>query len=345
MIRCTLMRHSMQAAFDPRSCPWREFVQVDNNSTAGSKQCFQFSLMTYNVLAEAYWKDDSSSSNPHHTLEAGTSPCRGENIAREIKHYKPDVLCMQEVDTYDSFYSEKLSNLGYEGLFLKRKGRKPDGCAVFYLTSKFTLMDFKEVDLDAVSHSQHPIIRADPGRFRKNCVALICHLKSTDNHSICVATSHIFWDPRFEDVKLMQTRAVLSAAEKFKKKVEPLAGCNVPLIIAGDFNSLPDSDVIQFVKEGCLQNATPRQKKAKFDFKHGLQLASAYDPLGNPNTNFTQNFTGCLDWIFYSTCSLAVVEVLNFDEENPLFSEYQRVLPNPWLSSDHIALMAKFAFV
>jgi mRNA deadenylase 3'-5' endonuclease subunit Ccr4 len=54
---------------------------------------------------------------------------------------------------------------------------------------------------------------------------------------LCVANTHIYWDPEFEDVKLWQTWVLCQELEKL------VWDRQLPMLLCGDFNSMPDSPV------------------------------------------------------------------------------------------------------
>ena len=71
-----------------------------------------------------------------------------------------------------------------------------------------------------------------------------------------VASTHLFWDPAFPDVKLAQTERLLAETREFVRAFRKASGASgeksagdspqktsVPVIVAGDFNSVPGSDV------------------------------------------------------------------------------------------------------
>ena len=76
---------------------------------------------------------------------------RKKGILDEVRHYSADIIALQEVET-DQFYKFFLPELkrdGYEGIFSPKSRAKTmsendrkhvDGCAIFYRTSKFTLI-------------------------------------------------------------------------------------------------------------------------------------------------------------------------------------------------------------
>ncbi len=88
--------------------------------------------------------------------------------------------------------------------------------------------------------------------IRNNQVQLIAGLPPENqvNQPILIATCHIHWDPEFSDVKLIQTMMLMS---ELKNILDETQTCfrpgsvgapdvnNIPLILCGDLNSLPES--------------------------------------------------------------------------------------------------------
>lgn len=127
---------------------------------------------------------------------------------------------------------------------------------------------------------------------------------------LLVCTAHIHWDPEFCDVKLIQTmmlsnelKGILEeSAQTLRSKdnvnIEP---GNIQLVLCGDFNSLPDSGVIEFLNAGrvsqdhkdfkdlsyksCLEKILSCDKPN--EFTHSFKLASAYSEDIMPYTNYT----------------------------------------------------------
>ncbi len=75
-------------------------------------------------------------------------------------------------------------------------------------------------------------------------------LSSDHKQMLFVCTAHIHWDPEYCDVKVVQTLMLLSelktimedAIQKHRTNSHTLTDCaSVPLVLCGDFNSLPDS--------------------------------------------------------------------------------------------------------
>ncbi|KAK3930919.1 CCR4-NOT transcription complex subunit 6 [Frankliniella fusca] len=183
---------------------------------------------------------------------------------------------------------------------------------------------------------------------------------------LLVCTAHIHWDPEFCDVKLVQTmmlsnelKGILDqAALSFRPghKADPAA---IQLLLCGDFNSLPDSGVIEFLTSGrvsadhadfkelgyksVLQKISGCEKPN--EFTHSFKLASAYSEDIMPFTNYTFHFKGIIDYIFYSKQSMTPLGLLG-----PLASEWLRDnkvvgCPHPHVPSDHFPLLVELEMV
>jgi len=109
-----------------------------------------------------------------------------------------------------------------------------------------------------------------------------------------------------------------------------------PIIIAGDFNSLPNSGVYQLYSTGKVsgKHKDMQQYGSKRDFVHQFNLKSAYAHLQEPISNYTPWFNGTLDYIWYNEqfdlCSLLGPPKI-----------MEPGLPSPLWSSDHIALVCE----
>ena len=88
------------------------------------------------------------------------------------------------------------------------------------------------------------------------------------------------------------------------------------LLVCGDFNSLPDSGVIEYLLQGRIrsdhkdfQNLHDTYKKSLCKMishnpeeemhTHGFELKSVIEPEIMPFTNYTYDFKGMIDYIFY----------------------------------------------
>jgi hypothetical protein len=108
-----------------------------NVATAGTAGTVNASIrvMTYNVLADCYALPQWFPACPERLIRF---TFRSRRIIDEIRHYQPDVACLQEVDHWDDFYRDALHSLGYDSKFASRPGRL-DGCATIWQRTKYVI--------------------------------------------------------------------------------------------------------------------------------------------------------------------------------------------------------------
>ncbi|KAG8906707.1 Glucose-repressible alcohol dehydrogenase transcriptional effector [Tulasnella sp. 403] len=129
----------------------------------------------------------------------------------------------------------------------------------------------------------------------------------------------------------------------------------IPTIVCGDFNSVPNSGVYEFLSNGAL---SPNHvdfmthKYGKYTdevasgggMRHNYSLKSAYSTaLGGselPITNYTPSFKGVIDYIWYTNLSLSVEAVLGEVDEKYL--EKVVGFPNAHFPSDHVCIISEF---
>jgi len=263
----------------------------------------------------------------------------------------------------------ELAAKGYEGIFKckTREGKtgpgKTDGCATFFRRSLFHLVDTHNVEYNAiamaaVSSGEY----ADPGsshndkilqRLLRGNVAQIAMLEmrgsgSSASRLLCVANTHIFWDPEYPDVKLWQTHQLL-------RQLDAIVGTSTPIILCGDFNSMPGSTAVQLLRDESVDPNNDEFAQDALDLfplpemvNHQLGFDSAYESVVGAEpiyTNYTGHYKGTLDYIFFSRQYLAAVAVLKVQEESVLRGPENEPLPNSQNPSDHIATVVDFNFL
>ncbi|KAK7827111.1 hypothetical protein U0070_019907 [Myodes glareolus] len=221
---------------------------------------FDFSVMSYNILSQDLLEGNS------HLYRHCRRPVlhwsfRFPNILKEIKHFDADVslklcqsfysedsvlvLCLQEVqeDHYGTEIRPSLESLGYHCEYKMKTGRKPDGCAICFKHAKFSLLSVNPVEF----------CRRDIPLLDRDNIGLVLLLQPkmprAASPSICVANTHLLYNPRRGDIKLTQLAMLLAEISSVAHRKD---GSFCPIIMCGDFNSVPGSPLYSFIKEGKL---------------------------------------------------------------------------------------------
>ncbi|XP_076909173.1 carbon catabolite repressor protein 4 homolog 4-like [Bidens hawaiensis] len=339
-----------------------KFVPVEQKeiTSVTKSDGFTFRLVSYNILAQAYVK---SSVFPH-----SPSPClkwkaRSPVILDVLRNLDADILCLQELDEYDNFYKEKIEQNDYSSIYIKRSGKKLDGCGIFYKHNKLELIIEEKIDYNDLAESilddssraeqkekaSDTNNRGDPNdsyvRLKRDCVGIMAafKFKYPYQHYVIVTNTHIYWDPEWADVKLAQAKYLLSRVAQFKKMVSDKFECTPSVLIAGDFNSVPGDKVLyQYLVSGGPMSEP--SSECSDDIPMPLCSVYAYTR-GEPQfTNYTPGFTGTLDYILFSPSEgIETVSYLELpDAESP---DLKGGLPNYCYPSDHLPIGAEFAVV
>lgn len=231
-----------------------------------------------------------------------------------------------------------------------RKG-KIDGCATFFRKEMFSLREQHVVEYNTIAQSRTKEPRL-LNRVLKGNVGLILILDTYDGSGpILVANTHLYWDPELTDVKLFQIDAFMQELEMLIQARQ--LGSDVPIILAGDFNSEPVSSVYELISTGaCTLTKNDVSEDSLLlqscRMQHNLHLRSSYSLTGSePSfTNYTHNFVGVLDYIWYGVDSIVPTAVMKIPSELYLFGKNADSsvdgIPNEQWSSDHVSLLAEF---
>mmetsp|Transcript_76636 Transcript_76636/g.135209 ORF Transcript_76636/g.135209 Transcript_76636/m.135209 type:complete len:591 (+) Transcript_76636:68-1840(+) len=333
----------------------------------------QFKVMNWNVLADLY---ATESVYPYCEKWALSWTWRKHLILKELKSMAADIITLQEVqkDAFDDWFRPQLAEAGYEGVFQQKK-RDPifhrgkytaEGSATFYKTTRFKRVDKQVIDFDRMSVQEIRNNFPDSSqeaeksvqRLSKGNVALVViledlHIKTTHSsqatgpsggHVLVVVNTHILCDPTAADVKLWQSHLLVQHLNQMNLD-------HMPMLIAGDFNSTPESAVYEYLRRGSVRgdhedlHHDPCGLLSKLNLSHRLCLATAYETCNGREatyTNYTEDFKGTLDYIWFSPDALAVLAISQVDDESQLAQE--TALPSSTRPSDHVSLVATFMF-
>ena len=340
----------------------KEELKPVNEVDLHSKENNSFTLMSYNTLCQHYATPKLYKYTPSWALNWDY---RREKLTQEISLYSTNIVCLQEVETrtYEEYWAPFMLSRGYHGIFhqksraktMNEKGAKRvDGCATFYQTGVFELIDKKVLEYGRLVISQDKFKKTDDifNRFmNKDNIALVSILQHTSSgKKLVLANTHLHWDPEYNDVKAMQVAVLLEELQGVVKKyTNGRDDINkIPLVICGDFNSQKDSAVYQFFSQGVSKNHYDLKdrdygKYTSEGMAHPFHLRSAYDVVGElPFTNFTPAFTEVIDYVWYSTATLSVKGLLG--EPDHRYTDQLIGFPTPDCPSDHVPLVSRFEF-
>nr|CAH8869396.1 unnamed protein product [Trichobilharzia regenti] len=278
-----------------------------------------------------------------------------------------------------------------------KESKKVDGCAIFWQTDKFEkLHEFHHefmLSCTSMCENPSPTMLNRVGARDNVAVGVIFETKGafdgTGGRQFCVTTGHIHWDPEHSDVKVIQTilwtaelwayidrflKTSRSAAKQLSPTLSrsvPLSSkialpgpfspaINMPVILCGDLNSLPESGVIEFLTKGSvsLTHSDFLNNGYKYMFKdwrllekwaidgnslrHRFTFDRAYqDSEGMCLTNFTYDFKGMIDYVLFTRQHFRLLGSLDQICE-PWFQE-KKILgcPHVHIPSDHFALLVE----
>ncbi|KAK1222036.1 Glucose-repressible alcohol dehydrogenase transcriptional effector [Marasmius sp. AFHP31] len=356
--------------------PPRQIIQRNQStlSSEDSKDPGAFSVLCYNVLCPQF-----ASPALYHYTPSWALPWeyRRNIIMDEIRLYSCEFVCLQEVDwnIYDYWLRGEMKKEGYEGVYcpswvksLPRSQR--DGVAIFWKAQRYGLVRNHPLEFSNLANHRKDFKSSKdvPSRLlKRGNVANICLFRDlTTQKHLLLTNTHIYWDPEFCDVKLVQTglliEEITKVAERFQQELTEAS--DLPIILCGDFNSLPNSGVYKFLSSGSVARDHPDLKKkhygsfTKRGMAYGLRLRSAYsstsvspsredgttDPELLPWTNYTAHFKGVLDYIWYSQETLQANSYLGGID--PDYLEAGKVIgfPHAHIPSDHIPIMTEFTW-
>lgn len=157
-------------------------------------------------------------------------------------------FCVLDTFTKFIFKCPSLSSPGYDCVYKCRTGTKTDGCAVCYNTKRFTTLSVSLLEFQR--HSTELMDRDNVG--------IVLLLQPITEHGegikfqpICVANTHLLFNPRRGDVKLAQLAIVLAEIDRVVKQIK-IKGTDCEIILCGDFNTLPSTPLYDLIATGRL---------------------------------------------------------------------------------------------
>ncbi|NWU98122.1 ANGE1 protein, partial [Upupa epops] len=175
---------------------------------------------------------------------------------------------------------------GFACFYKRRTGMKTDGCAVCFKYSRFKLISFSPVEyfrpgLDILNRDNVGLVLLLQPLLQEGL-----DLKAVS--PLCVANTHLLFNPRRGDIKLTQMAMLLAEIDKIAKTTE---GSYYPVILCGDLNSVPDSPLYRFIRNGELsyQGMPAWKVSGQENFSHQLCSRKLLAPLWPSSLGVTDN--------------------------------------------------------
>ncbi|KZC13699.1 2',5'-phosphodiesterase 12 [Dufourea novaeangliae] len=314
-----------------------------------------FRVTSYNILANVYSLTDVSKDvlYPYCPEYALSMDYRKLLILKELRGYNADIICLQEVENkvFENDLLPALSILNYSGI-CNLKNDLQEGLAVFYNQDRFDQLncsysilsqgtDLSEFNITWLQIENENVKQAF---LNRNTVIQAIALRSKENSEILVVgNTHLFFRSDADHIRLLQAYYGLMYLQKFSREIKKEnLECNVSIVYCGDFNSAPYNGIYQLMTQKYIPEdyadwkSSPNEHIKNVTLQHNISFSSA---CGTPEyTNYTANFSGCLDYIFYQNDYLEVEQVIPMPSKEEL--SLHTGLPSVVFPSDHISLCA-----
>ena len=217
---------------------------------------YEFSILSYNILAQELLEANKAELYSNVNGKSLSWFNRRYRLLLELRFYNPHIVCLQEVqgDHYEADLKDVFESMGYSCLYQKRTGDKSDGCLVMFNNQSFKLLKHKKVEF----------FRKDVHNLNRDNVGLVALLSplSHPDLKVCIATTHLLFNPKRGEIKLSQLALLLAEANKLMQEEQetdgssskkgPFVRNSIPFVLCGDFNSVPFSPLYNFLVNGNL---------------------------------------------------------------------------------------------
>ncbi|MBN3294296.1 CNO6L protein, partial [Polypterus senegalus] len=337
-----------------------------------------FTVMCYNVLCDKYATRQLYGYCPSWALNW---EYRKKGIMEEIVNCDADIISLQEVETeqYFTLFLPALKERGYDGFFCPKSRAKlvseqerkhVDGCAIFFKTEKFTLVQNHTVEFNqvAMANSEGSEVMLNRVMTKDNIgMAVLLEINSEnfvggikqvqiEQQMILVANAHMHWDPEYSDVKLIQTMMFISELKSIIGSLKPASsgsvGSAIPIVLCADLNSLPDSELSEYQQSLFFRVFLVLVYRSAWMLSLSLgcristvicvHLLQQYVRLIPSSIFMNSALTGVIDYIFYSKAHMSILGVLGPLDPQWLIDNSITGCPHPHIPSDHFSLLAQF---
>lgn len=348
----TISENVVETISDLPKCPFEDRHLLTKQRPTGDT----FRVVSYNVLADRYV--DGTHGNFSCLPKALGIHYRKQLIVKELKGYNSDIICLQEVDQsqYKEYYCEELKQMGYKSFYNRKGNCIPEGLVFAFNTGKFKLMDSKHIVLrtridDKRFNDVLNLLNINQDvktKFLQQPTSLqvgVIQNRKTKSIAI-VGNTHLYYHPDANDIRLLQAFMATIFLNSIKNAISrEYPRSKVAVLFCGDFNSDFTKSLYGFMVSGTISPKHEDCLKISPDgdarLHHRFYFESA---CGTPKyTNYTEDFKGCLDYIFIEKSKLRVSKIVPVPTETEL--QQYKGLPNEYFPSDHLALVVDLEFI
>lgn len=271
-------------------------------------------IISYNILANNLANPDYIKVNKKYLDNTYRIKILKKKIIDEIENNT--IFCLQEVS------NKQLASLHIFLSKYKYKFVNVNELAILFPYEKFIINNL-ELGLiydelrDMIPTKHHKLLNSKKKHF------IILSLSDINKkRSFTIATTHLIASPELDDLKLLQIYCILKKLDKYNN-----------IILAGDFNSKPDSDVYKLITSKPLKNKLGTFKtKNKYKITHESNLITTHTK--NLNSDV---FTATIDYIVVQDNIVVektskLYDISKYNEKN--------LAPNISESSDHFMISA-----
>lgn len=178
----------------------------------------------------------------------------------------------------------------------------------------------------------------------------LLRMKQVPDVHLIVANTHLYFAPDADHIRLLQSSICIRYLEYLKSfhmnNLSEQGDCidKVFIVLCGDMNSTPDDGVYKFLTTGeadkdCIDwLSNDIEKVSNLDLKTTITLTSAYKDI--EYTNYTPEFKGCLDYIYYEHYGATCYETVPMPNHEDVIATGG--IPSDIFPSDHLPLIANF---
>ncbi|KAI0815101.1 Endonuclease/exonuclease/phosphatase [Irpex lacteus] len=212
----------------------------ESSPSLGSSGNVTVKVMTWNLLAQTLVR---RSLFPASDCLKGSQ--REHMLFNEILSHNADICCFQELDQKEKIFP-LLDKAGYSYVF-KAGPKKKHGSLIAFRTGLYTEVQNRTVEYDSQTvrfqdETKEASLSEQAARgssyVTKNIGNLVALRRNgTDKDGVIVATTHLFWHPRYTYERARQVGILFREVDSFRQQ---LSCPHWPCIVAGDFNFSPD---------------------------------------------------------------------------------------------------------